>query len=221
YSYVLNNPVTRLDPDGHTAADTSSDLARWAPYDDGTTMESFDGDEFGFDALASIDAQHADRDALLAQIAGIPMSVRENVGDSVADSDAPDADDKNGGFHEEGGLFGPDFDGATAVARSKPSPFSNPDTDSTATIQLAQIRDSDLAIASTITATTGAWHVHPRGVGPKTGRTFDQGPSRGDMQNLAGTKLNFVVGAADKKVYFYDGSRVLRTMSLSKFLGGQ
>src|SRR6185437_792002 len=47
YSYVLNNPVTSLDRDGHVRTDDSSNLAAWAPMDEDSTMESLFGDEFG------------------------------------------------------------------------------------------------------------------------------------------------------------------------------
>ena len=215
YSYVLNNPVSRLDPDGHTAADTSSDLARWAPMDESMTMESLFGDEFGFDALASIDAHHAERDALLAAIAGIPMSVRENVGDSVADSDTPDADDKKGGFHEEGGLWGTNDAGVGVVQRAKPGPYANPDKTDKAEINLWNFKDPDHA---QITSVSGSWHVHTKGVG-ESGRFFIKGPSDKDEHNRIGA-ITFVVGASSGKVYFYDGSQVLHTTSLKNFLGG-
>src|SRR6185437_1302207 len=209
YSYVLNNPVTSLDRDGHVRTDDASNLAAWAPMDEGMTMESLFGDEFGFDALASIDAQHAERDALLAAIAGIPMSVRENVGDSVADSNSPDADDKSGGFHEEGGLWGANDAGATVVQRAVPGKYANPDKTDRAEINLWNFKDPDHA---QITSVTGSWHVHPRGVG-ETGRYFVQGPSGTDEHNRIGT-ITFVVGASSGRVYFYDGSRVLHATSL-------
>jgi len=183
--------------------------------DEGMTMESLFGDEFGFDALASIDAQHAERDALLAAIAGIPMSVRENVGDSVADSNSPDADDKSGGFHEEGGLWGANDAGATVVQRAVPGKYANPDKTDRAEINLWNFKDPDHA---QITSVTGSWHVHPRGVG-ETGRYFVQGPSGTDEHNRIGT-ITFVVGASSGRVYFYDGSRVLHATSLKSFLGG-
>jgi|SRR6185437_11634993 len=47
YSYVLNNPVTSLDRDGHVRTDDASNLAAWAPMDEGQTAESLFGDEFG------------------------------------------------------------------------------------------------------------------------------------------------------------------------------
>src|SRR6185437_6603225 len=47
YSYVLNNPVTSLDRDGHVRTDDSSNLAAWAPMDEDSTAESLFGDEFG------------------------------------------------------------------------------------------------------------------------------------------------------------------------------
>ena len=219
YSYVLNNPVTSLDRDGHVRTDDSSDLAAWAPMDEGSTMESLFGDEFGFDALASIDAQHAERDALLAAIAGIPMSVRENVGDSVADSNAPDADDTRGDFHEEGGLWGTNDAGGTVTQRAVAGAYSDPDTATKAEINLFNFRDPDHA---TITTVAGSWHVHPKGV-TASGNGFVQEPSDKDERNgpaILSGKLNFVVSARSEKVYFFTPSGVTRTIGLQKFLGG-
>ncbi len=58
------------------------------------------------------------------------------------------------------------------------------------------------------------YHVHPRGGGD---RTFVQPPSAVDIRNAV-APTNIVVGAANKRVYFYDSSGVIRQMSLKQFM---
>jgi len=69
-------------------------------------------------------------------------------------------------------------------------------------------------------ATVGGFaHIHPKGGGD---RGFVQGPS-GEDKKFAGMStgpINLVVGAADKKVYFYNGSGVIgKPMKLKDFMG--
>src|ERR1019366_4147158 len=64
-----------------------------------------------------------------------------------------------------------------------------------------------------------AAHIHPKGGGD---RSFVQGPSAADLK-FAGqsSAINLVVGAADKKVYFFNGSGVIGSpMKLKDFMGG-
>jgi hypothetical protein len=62
----------------------------------------------------------------------------------------------------------------------------------------------------------GKWHVHPKGGGDVS---FVQSPSDADKQN-ATLRTNIVVGAENKKVYFYNTSGVIGEMSLKDFMKG-
>jgi hypothetical protein len=68
----------------------------------------------------------------------------------------------------------------------------------------------------------GTYHVHPSGsITDANGRTtfFAQPPSGRDIHE-AGGGINIVVGAGDKKVYFYNSSGVIgKPMKLKDFMG--
>jgi hypothetical protein len=66
----------------------------------------------------------------------------------------------------------------------------------------------------------GFAHIHPKG---GDDRSFVQGPSAADLK-FAGhsSAINLVVGAADKKVYFFNGDGVIgKPMKLKEFMGNQ
>jgi hypothetical protein len=72
----------------------------------------------------------------------------------------------------------------------------------------------------------GTWHVHPSGTlteekgNVRTTHEFNQPPSEKDIKQ-AGSGINIVIGARDKKVYFYTGSGVIgKPMKLKHFLKG-
>ena len=72
----------------------------------------------------------------------------------------------------------------------------------------------------------GTWHVHPSGEiaqekgNLRTTKTFNQPPSDTDIKE-AGFGVNIVVGARDKKVYFYDNLGIIgKPIKLKDFLKG-
>ncbi len=72
----------------------------------------------------------------------------------------------------------------------------------------------------------GTWHVHPSGEitqekgNLRTTKNFKQPPSDTDIKE-AGSGINIVVGAREKKVYFYNSSGVIgEPIKLKDFLKG-
>jgi hypothetical protein len=72
----------------------------------------------------------------------------------------------------------------------------------------------------------GTWHVHPVGTllenrgNTQVEHGFAQPPSDTDIKQ-AGTGINIVLAAREKKVYFYDSSGVIgHPMKLKDFLKG-
>lgn len=72
----------------------------------------------------------------------------------------------------------------------------------------------------------GTWHVHPSGtVTEEKGNTsftksFNQPPSATDIKE-AYSGINIVIGASNKRVYFYDSSGLIgKPMKLEAFLRG-
>ena len=112
---------------------------------------------------------------------------------------SPTADDKKGGFHEESLKYGKDASGNVLVSPSVPGPYAppgtNPHTDYT---------PANPKVDEKLVTVDGFVHIHPKGGGD---RAFVQGPSQAD-RDFAGlsSARNIVVGAADKKVYFFNGS---------------
>ena len=82
------------------------------------------------------------------------------------------------------------------------------------------------SLKDNITGLGGTWHVHPSGTltqekgNIRTTKSFNQPPSGRDIKE-AGTGINIVVGAGNKKVYFYNGSGLIgEPMKLKDFLKG-
>src|SRR5581483_6837854 len=98
----------------------------------------------------------------------VPPGAKAAIMNALNASNAPTADDKKGGFHEESVKWGTDAQGNVVVSPSV------------------------------------------------------QGPSPADLKfaGMSSGPINLVVGAADKKVYFYNGSGVIgKPMKLKDFMG--
>jgi hypothetical protein len=131
--------------------------------------------------------------------------------DSIKASNSPTADDKKGGYHEEGGIWGTNSAGEVVVSPAKPGPYSKPG-DTNAHIDPGNAKDPNLNYQ--MVSVDGTWHVHPRGGSDKT---FVQPPSGVDKQNAV-APINIVIGAENKRVYFYNSTGVVREMSLKDFM---
>jgi hypothetical protein len=134
---------------------------------------------------------------------------------AIDDSNAPTADDKKGGFHEELGVAGTDASHNWVVSRDKPGPYANPDV---ADHVSPSGKPADQSIANSIVDPRVFFHVHPAG---RTATHFwKQPPSPKDTSAAVPGKINIVFGAGDKKVYFYNRSGVIgKPMKLKDFLG--
>ena len=162
------------------------------------------------------------------------LEVRTKIGQAVERSSKPTLDDIQGGYHEEGGIFGKDANGIEKVVDAKAGAYSNPKFDSKAGIDLSILTNSAI-----ITDVKGTFHVHPEGtITENTGGvastekekySFVQNPSNKDVRtakndgNTSGYSI--VVGAGDKTVYIYgtkeqnkSGFNHRATFPLSKFL---
>ena len=84
----------------------------------------------------------------------------------------------------------------------------------------------DPRLKDDVTGLGGTWHVHPAGTlieeqgNVRTTKRFNQPPSGRDVKE-SGSGISLVVGAANKKVYFYDSAGAIgHPMKLKKFLKG-
>ncbi len=118
-------------------------------------------------------------------------------------------DDNEGGFHEEGGVYGTGASGEDKVVHSKPGGKADPSIEG-----FASVVPSDPAIPSPIAA-EGSFHVHPSGsrtgasncIGCKGG-SFNQSPTNPmDFNEAKGyPKNSYVLGAGSGTVTIYNGN---------------
>jgi hypothetical protein len=165
-------------------------------------------------------------------LAKIPPNVKQAILDSLKASYRPTTDDKQGGFHEEGGIWVTTTNGDVVAEPARPGKYAKPGDP--AHMQVNQPASS--LPAAPIAAVDGTWHVHPGGeiVDRRVLRTREEGdrkittvittttyygqsPSEGDM-TAAHLPINIVVGARSRLVYFYNRSGVIGAMPLEEFL---
>jgi len=164
--------------------------------------------------------------------ARIPANVKQAMLDSIVASSSPNADDKQGGFHEEGGMWVTTTDGQILAEPAVPGKYAKPG-------ESAHVRVNNPAHPlppDHIAGVGGIWHVHPCGeivtrrvLPPKdegykkvitvvtTTTYFEQEPSDKDIA-AAQLPVNISIGARNRLVYFYDRSGILGTMPLEEFL---
>lgn len=94
---------------------------------------------------------------------------------AIEDSNRRTADDKRGGFHEEGGVAGTDASGQWVVSRDKPGPSGNPDVDKDLPMKKAPADNK----ADSIIDLRVFFHVHPNGR-TAAGNSWTQPPSEVD-----------------------------------------
>ncbi|HVR26747.1 MAG TPA: hypothetical protein VMU26_25915 [Candidatus Polarisedimenticolia bacterium] len=144
--------------------------------------------------------------------AQVPADAKTAIMNGLNASNAPTADDKKGGFHEESVKWGTDASGNVVVSPSVPGAYAPPGTNPN-----TNFTPANPATDQKLVTVDGFAHIHPKGGGD---RSFVQGPSAADLK-FAGqsSAINLVVGAADKKVYFFNGSGVIgKPMKLKDFM---
>jgi hypothetical protein len=169
----------------------------------------------------------------------VPTEVRAAIIASVKASDSPTADDKKGGHHEEGGMWGIDDQGGLVVLNSKPGRAVDLNTAKIVEVHIGDFVNPELT--KHLVTITGEWHVHPSAIefkGPSgvksdspelsqdmggivhlKGHAFEQQPSDVDIAQAV-CDANIVVGARDRVVYYYDAKGVFFTEALDHFQKG-
>lgn len=137
----------------------------------------------------------------------VPAEVKQAMQTALKESNAKDVDDKSGGFHETGFMWGHDKDGNLLILVSKAGK-ANPTTQGVTSLAISDFQDPTLA--GRLVSIDGEFHVHPSGTYTfPDGRIFgfNQAPSAADI-SLAVCPINVVLGAGDGILYFYDSSGV-------------
>lgn len=218
YAYVGNNPLNKIDSDGHA----SGWFSGWVETSIEEAYDQYLYTVLGRGRLSPPRrrtgvAQEQSAQGLAAQV---PGQVKTAIMNSVNASNAPSGADTTGGFHEEGGIAGTNSSGELVISPALPGPASH---SGSATESLTP---ADPNLAGTITDLTVSWHVHPSGRNASGGLAWMQPPSAQDQsvaaaehQALPGL-IHIVVGAGNKTVYFYNGNGSYQQMSLKKFMVG-
>lgn len=263
FNFVQNNPINRTDPDGKTdfyneqgkkvgtdgkddgeisILTSKEDIKKARQSYFGNGIKGFINRIFGNGDQGTIEA-----DEFTGDVVKLPSAeVRAEIGKAVERSNNPTADDTEGGFHEEGGIFGTTDDGSEKVVHSKPGSYSNPKFDGEATVNVFDAAKPEEQ--GTITNVEGTFHIHPSGsivessggessspgttistTETRTTYSFVQPPSDVDVNtstsggNTSG--YNIVVGAGNKTVYIHGtsgqnkpGTNYRATFPLDKFL---
>ncbi len=198
YGYVRNNPLSRIDQDGHSDwFDAKGHRLGTDGVNDGGVVIVRNAQSVKY----SPDHSVIDVSASGTPIASFTRSEGVAMHDAVARSNAPNATDKTGGMHEEG--FASDHG---KITNAPPGTTARPGDDK-ATIVVPTTADTSLKV-----------HVHPEGSG---NMQFQQEPSATDRQNVDQVNhpnmTNAVVGAGSGQVYIYDDKGVKAHVPLTDF----
>jgi RHS repeat-associated protein len=171
YSWVMNNPLKFIDPTGMF-----------------TELFNEQGKKIGVDGNIAIvtnnkeakrvnentkNGTHTESGTLNSTVNLPSAMIREAMGISVSNSLAPNAlvGDTQGGFHEEGGMFGTDANGKERVVHAQSGQVAIPGQDAVATVDVF----SGETATNSLSRIEGTFHTHPSGSNAAGG--FDQSPS--------------------------------------------
>ena len=237
YHYVMNNPIIFVDPTGmftELFGENGKKIGEDENGADGNIAIVKNKGEVKRVKANTKAGTHTESSTLNSTVNLPSGNVRDQMGKAVDRSNTASvaAGDAQGGFHEEGGIFGTDSEGNEKVIDAQPGGVSNPDVDRTASVDVFSGETANYNLSEI----EGTFHVHPSGV-TANGSSFNQEPSNGvnpqtgqlegDIPNAAANanpssathvKGNgYVLGAKSGKVYIYNGGGKVATFPLKQF----
>ena len=236
YHYVMNNPIIFIDPTG-MLTELFNENGKKIGVDengvDGNIAIVTNKKEVKRVKENTKNGTHTESSTLNSTVNLPSAYVRGEMGIAVENANKPNAaaGDNQGGFHEEGGIFGADSDGNEKVIHAQPGQAAQPGQDQYASVDVF----SGETATNNLSTVEGTFHTHPSGT--NAAGSFDQEPSN-FIDNQTGQRIgdiptaqsqsnpssvthvrgnHYVLGTGDNKVRIYNRSGTIATFPLKKF----
>jgi RHS repeat-associated protein len=194
YGYVGNNPLSRVDADGHFADyyGTNGKKIGTDGVNDGKNYVVTDSGQAKAIGKATKAGKTSSTPSSAVLVPG--NAVRSAMNASVTASNHPSGADKEGGYHEEGGIYG-QRGGQEVAIPAAPGAYSP-----SGKVSIDPTKAADPTQSGTLSDLGGTWHVHPDGTG------WIQQPSQVDIDAATAPRPYFVIGAGSGQIYFYNNT---------------